>query len=190
MTPSILSFLLCFLFGSTEPQKKLSEPEFETVTIDGVTWTAQNANIKVLGATCVDSSCQEMLYSWEEAQLLDEQLLGWRLPTWKDWRKLELYFGSGLMEEYSSVTVGKEVKAALNIRSFPGYGNEEKLMFVNDQVAFWVKPKTELVDTDGKSFILTKHFYSPYSEKANQIMVFAGDIATAMKCSVRLVKEE
>ena len=112
------------------------------------------------------------------------------MPTWKDWRKLERHFGSGLMEEYGLVTVGKEVKTGLNITSFPGVYADGQRGKVGEENVYWVKPATEVVEADGSVQIFQKHFYGPKSEKKDQIWPFITDAESGLKCSVRLIKEE
>lgn len=186
-----LIFISLLLFNGAQRLKSGSDPEFLTVTIDGVTWTAEDVHVPIPGSKCLDSTCQQVLYSWKEAKQLDEKLSGWRLPTWKDWRKLERHCGAGLMEEYTSVSVGKEVKAALNIASFPGVTNSDGQRYkVGEENVYWVKPATEVVEADGTVQILLKNFYGPKSEKKDQIWPFITDAESGLKCSVRLIKEE
>ncbi|WP_373549991.1 hypothetical protein [Haliscomenobacter sp.] len=190
ISPILFSIILFFFSNPAQKIASSTDPEFLTVTIDGVTWTAEDVHVPIPGSKCLDSTCQQVLYSWKEAKQLDEQLTGWRLPTWKDWRKLERHFGSGLMEEYSLVTVGKEVKTGLNITSFPGLYSEGQYSLVGEENVYWVKPTTEAVGTDGIVNIFQKHFYGPKSEKKDQIWPFITDSESDLKCSVRLIKEE
>lgn len=191
MISSILFPIILFFYADPAQKTPLgTDPDFLTVTIDGVTWTAEDVRVPIPGSKCLDSTCQQVLYSWKEAKQLDEQLAGWRLPTWKDWRKLERHSGSGLMEEYGSVSVGKEVKAGLNITSFPGIYSNGLRSWVDEENAYWVKPATEIVQADGSVQILHKHFYSPKSEKKDQIWPFISDAESDFKCSVRLIKVE
>lgn len=192
MISSIL-FPIILFFCANPAQKTASstDPEFLTVTIDGVTWTAEDVHVPIPGSKCLDSTCQQVLYSWKEAKQLDEQLTGWRLPTWKDWRKEERHFGSGLMEEYTSVSVGKEVKTGLNITSFPGvFTSDGQRNKVGEENVYWVKPATEVVEADGSIQILLKTFYGPKSEKKDEIWPFITDAENGLKCSVRLIKVE
>ncbi|MDX2067019.1 MAG: hypothetical protein SFV55_01270 [Haliscomenobacter sp.] len=191
MISSILFPIILFFYANPTQKKPLiPDPEFLTITIDGVTWTAEDVHVPIPGSKCLDSTCQQVLYSWKEAKQLDEQLTGWRLPTWKDWRKLERHFGSGLVEEHGLVRVGKEVKAGLNITSFPGVYSEGQLGQVGEENAYWVKPATEVVEADGSVQIFQKHFYGPKSEKKDQIWPFISDAESNLKCSVRLIKVE
>jgi uncharacterized protein (TIGR02145 family) len=191
ISPILFSIILFFCSNPAQKTASSTDPEFLTVTIDGVTWTAEDVHVPIPGSKCLDSTCQQVLYSWKEAKQLDEQLTGWRLPTWKDWRKLERHFGSGLMEEYGLVTVGKEVKAGLNITSFPGVANSDgQRNKVGEQNVYWVKPATEVVQADGSVQIFLKHFYGLKSEKKDQIWFFITDSESDLKCSVRLIKEE
>lgn len=188
---SILFPIILFFYANPAQKTPLSsDPEFLTVTVDGVTWTAEDVHVPIPGSKCLDSTCQQVLYSWKEAKQLDEQLTGWRLPTWKDWRRLERHFGSGLMEEYGLVTVGKEVKAGLNINSFPGVYSKGQRGQVGEENAYWVRPANEVVQADGSVQIFLKHFYGPKSEKKDQIWPFISDAESDLKCSVRLIKEE
>lgn len=182
----ILFSILFFFFSHQETKKHpISDPNFLTVTIDGATWTAEDIHIPIPGAKCLDTTCQQVLYTWKEAQQLDEQLPGWRLPTWKDWRKLEVHFGSGLMEEFNAVTVGKEVKAALQIKMISGVFSMHR-----EENVYWVKPTKEVIQMDGSKQIFTKHFYGSDSEKKDQIWTFIGDENDDFRCSIRLIKEE
>ena len=191
MISSILFPIILFFCANPAQKTPLgSDPEFLTVTIDGVTWTAEDVHVPIPGSKCLDTACQQVLYSWKEAKQLDEQLTGWRLPTWKDWRKLERHFGSGLMEEYGLVTVGKEVKTGLNITSFPGVYADGQRGKVGEENVYWVKPATEVVEADGSVQIFQKHFYGPKSEKKDQIWPFITDAESDLRCSVRLIKEE
>ena len=190
ISPILFSIILFFCANPAQKTASFTDPEFLTVTIDGVTWTAEDVYVPVSGSKCLDSTCQQVLYSWKEAKQLDEQLTGWRLPTWKDWRKLERHFGSGLMEEYGLVTVGKEAKTGLNITSFPGVYSKGQYSLVGEENVYWVKPATEVVEADGTVQIFQKHFYGPKSEKKDQIWPFITDAESDLKCSVRLIKEE
>jgi len=185
MKYAIFSILLLFFLQAKQKSKPSNDPNFLTVTIDGTTWTAEDVHLPIPGAKCLDTACQQVLYTWKEAQQLDEQIPGWRLPTLKDWRKLEVHFGSGLMEEHSSVKIGKQVKEALQIKMltdvfFPhGKAND-----------YWVKPTKDVVDLDGSRTILTKRFYGSDAEKKDEIWLFATDADSEARCSVRLIKEE
>lgn len=190
ISPILFSIILFFCSNPAQKTASSTDPEFLTVTIDGVTWTAEDVHVPVPGSKCLDSTCQQVLYSWKEAKQLDEQLTGWRLPTWKDWRKVERHFGSGLMEEYGLVTVGKEVKAGLNINSFPGVYSKGQRGQVGEENAYWVRPANEVVQADGSVQIFLKHFYGPKSEKKDQIWPFISDAESGLKCSVRLIKVE
>lgn len=186
-----LVFISLLLFNGAQRLKSGPDPEFLTVTIDGVTWTAEDVHVPIPGSKCLDSTCQQVLYSWKEAKQLDEQLTGWRLPTWKDWRRLERHFGSGLMEEYTSVSVGKEVKMGLNITAFPGvFTSDGQRGNVGEENVYWVKPATEVVQADGTVHVFLRQFYGPKSEKKDQIWPFITDAESGLKCSVRLIKEE
>lgn len=181
-------FILFLFFCSHQETKKQpsSDPNFLTVTIGGNTWTAEDVHTPLPGAKCLDTTCQQVLYTWKEAQQLDEQLPGWRLPTRKDWRKLEVHFGSGLMEEFAAVTVGKEVKAALQIKMLSGVFSIDG----QDNI-FWVKPINDVVQMDGSRQIMVKHFYSSSAaEKTDQIWTFITDAENDACFSVRLIKEE
>jgi len=69
---------------------------FKTTTINGVTWMAENLNIKTGNSSCYDnnsSNCAKYgrLYDWETAQTACPS--GWRLPTKKEWDDLISYVG-------------------------------------------------------------------------------------------------
>lgn len=75
---------------------KRDNQKYQTVTIDGVIWMAENLNYKSDNSKCYDNdekNCDELgrLYSWNEANVVCPE--GWHLPDDIEWSRLINHFG-------------------------------------------------------------------------------------------------
>ena len=74
--------------------------EFKTITLGDQVWMSENLNIDVdEGSYCYNNdpeNCKKLgrLYSWEAAKKVVDQIDGWRLPTYDDYRQLIKYLHS------------------------------------------------------------------------------------------------
>lgn len=89
---------------------------YQTVTVAGKTWMAENLNHKTLNSTCYNdksSYCNQygQLYALEEAKIACPK--GWYLPSDADWQNLLKYYGKG-QTAYAALIQGGE--SSLNFR--------------------------------------------------------------------------
>lgn len=166
--------------------------EFETITINGVTWTAENIKIKLSEKNCFNPpNCKDFFYTWEEAKVIDNQLKEWRLPTREDWRDLERHNGSKASDEYSAfIYVGDKVKSALHIKDFPGVVSENKISYAGEEISYWSASSAKAVDNPNLRSIFIRIFYSSKDERSNKIYQCIVDEDIDYRCSVRLIKEK
>lgn len=186
-------FFIYLFFGVQNSHEAISNAaDFETVTINGVTWTAENIKIKLSEKNCFNApNCKELLYTWADAKAIDNQLKEWRLPTREDWRSLERYYGSKTNDEYSAfIYVGDKVKSGLHIKDFPGSVSENKIQNIGEEVTYWSASSATSADNPGLRSIFIRVFYSPKDEKSNKIYQCIVDEDVDYRCSIRLIKEK
>lgn len=94
----VLSSHQCFAQSFTDSR---DGKEYRTVTIDSMTWFAQNLNYDVDGSHCYNNdpaNCHKYgrLYKWEVA--LQACPDGWHLSTEYEWQKIEIALGMDFKE--------------------------------------------------------------------------------------------
>lgn len=191
MTYNMLLYVYLFFITLNSPGAISNAVEFETVTINGVTWTAENIKIKISEKNCFDApNCKDFFYTWEEAKHIDNQLKEWRLPTREDWRNLERHYGSKASDEYSAfIYVGDKVKSALHIKDFPGVVSENKISYSGEKISYWSVSSAKSVDNPNLRSIFIRVFYSSKDERSNKIYQCIVDEDVDYRCSIRLIKE-
>jgi uncharacterized protein (TIGR02145 family) len=140
------------------------------VTIDGVTWMAENLNVKTTDSWCYGNSkdnCAKYggLYTWEAAKSAC-QLIGWRLPDSADWERLvEAVGGAGSAgSKLKSITGWTAYSGVENLDTYgfsalPGglrSGNDSNFSDIGDRGLWWTATRitTETGESTNKSWAM------------------------------------
>lgn len=162
---------------------------YRTVTINGVTWLAENLDYGDSGIYCNNDEATYgwnglkygKLYTWNQAVTLGNEISGWHLPSTDEWDALATAVGG-------SSTAGTKLKSTTGWESgngtddfgftaFPAGGHRSSgFMNLGKLAGFWTPAQRTS----------TSHYYRYFDTGASMSQGYLG---SAYALSVRLVKD-
>jgi uncharacterized protein (TIGR02145 family) len=165
---------------------------YRTVTIGNQTWLAENLKEKIdhQGCRCYDNNTSNVsrfgyLYNAKAAEIIDERISGWHIPSDGEWKELERYCGMGSevdKDRWRGDVAGK-IKSYLKIKFGGNYDDSynDKYKFKDESGIF--RSSTE----NNRGFSCYRVFLSSGGSNSNQVLRAYSHWNIAM--SIRLIKD-